>query len=357
MAGFAALLAVPEFIVLAQSVDSLPQDARDRVGLGDPGVDLALGITMAQRIAVGLPFVAAALLLRPRQVFFVTLFFAPLILGSITGVVPQPWHYHTQVWGVFCIPIVAWGVALIRRSLFVQEHGRLVAGALAVVAIVSLGYVIATQTRAIVSTDEAFAVADDEMAALTWIRDNVGREETVVSPSITTNVLLASLTRASQYIGEGGFSTTTDAELMDRILRAQAAFGYPEDAVFGRLSVYDEFAGYPVNDPSGSKTDQERALEQYLGFYTFAFEVSDKATFTEAMTAQRPGYGVLREANSVLAAYPADYLYCGHRERFFESEGAAPGTWVRIAHRSGEYTVYELVPAGTSGAFEFTGCG
>ena len=357
MAGCAALLALPEFIVLVQSVDSLPQDARDRVGLGDPGVDLSLGVAMLQRIAIGLPFVAAALLLRPQQVFFVTLFFAPLILGSITGVVPQPWHYHTQVWGVFSIPIAAWGVHLMQRSGFVQEHVRVFAGALAVVAVVSLAYVIATQTRAIVSTNEAFAVADDEHAALNWISDNVESDETVVSPSITTNVLLASLTSASQYMGEGGFSTTTDDELMDRLLRAQAAYGYPEDAAFGRLNVYDEFEGYPVNNQGGSKAHQERALEQYLGFYTFSFEVSDKATFTERMNAERPRYAALRRTDDVLAPYPANYLYCGHRERYFPAEGVAPGTWVRVAHQSGEYMVYEIVAAEAPGAFEFTGCG
>jgi hypothetical protein len=356
IAGVSALLAVPEFVVLAQSVVSLPEDARDRVGLGDAGVDASLAVTMGQRLLLGVPLVAAALITKPRQVFYIALFLAPLILASLSGVIPQPWHFHTQVFGVFAIPLAAWGVYLVARSQPVREHAGAFGAAFAVIALVSMGWVVAMQSRAIVGTDEAFAVSIDEHEALTWIQENVEHDETVVSPSVTTNMLLASLTPASQYLGEGGFSTATDAELLDRLLRAQAAFGYSTADAFGRLDVSGEFEGYPVNDVRGSAAYQERALEDYLAFYTFSFEVSDQDAFTRRMEAQRSRYEGLLQTDGVLVAHEADYLYCGHRERFFGGSSTAPGTWVRPAHRSGEYTVYEIVGEGAPGAVEFAGC-
>ncbi|MBI5288850.1 MAG: hypothetical protein HY873_07745 [Chloroflexi bacterium] len=356
--ALALVMALPELIVLAWSTVSLPDDARARVGLEGLAIDTSLAVTILQRLAFGVPFLAVLNYGRSRNVLYAGLFLAPLLLTPTTGLIPQPWHFHTQVWGVFAIPaLVAGGAALLSAA----PVARLVSGgrallALSVLAAICASYVVAMQARALAQTDDAFAISRDEESALAWLRVHTNDRDTVVSPSVTTNLLLASLTPASEYIADGGFSTAHDEELIERILRVQAAFGYSEEAAFLRLNILNEFDGFPVNDATATTADLERDLEEYLAFFTFSFEITDQQAFTDRVNTWRPRYRELLDTDAVLSAYPADYLYCSRRERFFDAEAPAPGTYVRPAHESGPVVVYEIVARGDEGAREFTGC-
>jgi hypothetical protein len=216
--------------------------------------------------------------------------------------------------------------------------------------------VVVLQGRAIVETDAAFAISNDEDGMFSWIRANIEDDETIVSPSITTNLLLASLTPASQYLSEGGFSMAEDEELIDRILRAQAAYGYTEDEAFSRLDVHGEFDGFPVNDATGSTAEKEEELEDYLAFFTFSFEITDQNAFQNRADSWRTRYRGLLLQDDVLGPYPADYLYCGHRERFYVTQPPAPGTYVRLAYQSGDVMLFQIVDQSVAGATEFAGC-
>lgn len=353
---FAALLALPEFSLLARGTFDLPADTRDRLGLDGPGVDLTVFRALAQRVLVGLPFVAIlALRGSRRERFYIALLVAPIVLAGVTGVVPQPWHYVTQVWGVFAIPaIVAGAVAFVR--MVPGNFRRAGSLAFAALAVVAIAHFAIFQARAIRHTDASFAVTADEHAALSWIDDHVTSAETVASPSITTNLYLASLTPADEYIAEGGFSKATDAELIDRMLRVQAAFGYSEDDVFSRLDVTDDSGGFPVNDNVGTPAQLERKLERFLAFYTLSFEITDQSAFDARVETWRPTYRSLTADHDVLAPYAADYLYCGQRERIYGGGTASPGTMVMIAFEEGDVTIYRRVEAGSPGARSFTGC-
>ncbi len=356
--GIALVLALPEIVVLVWSTLALPDDARARVGLESIGFDTSLLMILLQRLAIGAPFLAMLDYRRSRDILYAVLFVAPLMLAPTTGLIPQPWHYHTQVWGVFAIPAVAAGGMALLQSPSVARFvsgGRALA-VLSVVAAVCAAYVVAMQARALAQTDDAFAISRDERAAFDWLRAHTGEGDTVVSPSITTNLLLASLTPASEYLADGGFSTAHDEELIERILRVQAAFGYSEDAAFSRLNVRNEFDGFPVNDATATTRDLERDLEEYLAFYSFSFEIGDQDAFTDRVESWRPRYRELQRQNNVLDSYPASHLYCSHRERFFEAAAPAPGTYVRTVFSEGDVTIYALTHSDAEGAQPFKGC-
>ena len=356
--GVAAIIvALPEIMILITAARELPLDARDRVGLEPLGIDTSMGMTVLQRLAIGVPFIVALWMRRrPADVLYIALFVSPLLLVSVTGLVPQTWHYHTQVWGVFAIPaVVAGSTALFARDGFAR-FARPAGVTLAVLAAVAFVYVVTLQVRAIARTDDTYSVSASEYSAMRWIRANVDRGETVVSPSITTNLLLASLTSTSQYLADGGFSTATDEELKDRILRVQAAYGYTEGEAFSRLDVHDDYAGFPVQDATGSREELEEQLEDYLAFFTFSFEIAGQDAFRARTEQWRPDYRDLLQTRDVLGAFPADYLYCGHRERLFLAQAPAPGTYVRLAHQSGDVKVYERATPQSEDAVEFEGC-
>lgn len=357
MGAAALVMALPELVVLAMAAAELPEDARDRVGLQPLGVDTTMVMTVLQRVLIGVPFLVALWLRRrAADAFYIALFLSPLILVSVTGIIPQTWHYHTQIWGVFAIPaFVAGGVALLSHDRL-SRAAKPMGLALAAVAAVAFAYVVVLQVRAVVQTDDAYAVSTGEDQALAWMRANLESDATVVSPSITTNLHLASLSPAAQYLSEGGFSVATDAELADRMLRAQAAFGLSEDEAFARMNVHGEDGGFPVHDASGTRAELEEELEQYLAFFTFSFEITDQDPFRDRADSWRPAYRSLLESENVLAAYPADYLYCGHRERDLADTTPAPGTYVRPAFESDGVLIYELVAADAPGATLFTGC-
>jgi hypothetical protein len=123
------------------------------------------------------------------------------------------------------------------------------------------------------------------------------------------------------------------------------------------LDVHGEYDGFPVHDATGTDEEMERALEDHLAFFTFSFQVSDQDAFRDRAESWRPMYRDLVKTRGVLKSYPADYVYCGHRERYFDSEIVAPGTLVQPAFESGDVVIYRLVDANTAGATEFAGCG
>lgn len=353
----ALLIALPEIVVLGWSALELPDEARDRLGVGELGIQAGDRMRILQRLVVGLPFLAVLDYRRMRDVFFAGLFLSPLVLTPITGVIPQVWHYHTQVWGIFAIPAVLAGGAALASRVRMPSLARPALAATGIVAVASGLYLVVLHARFISDTDAAFAISRDEDAAFDWLRDHASSSDTVVSPSVSTNLYLASLTSSAQYLAEGGFSTATDEELLERLLRAQAAYGYSEDEAFSRLDISGEFAGFPVNDPTLSTEELERDLENYLAFFSFSFEIEAQAEFTARVESWRPRYRELLASDGVLAAYPAEYLYCGPRERYFGAVDPAPGTYVVPAFESGDVVVYEIVDAATDRAVEFEGCG
>jgi hypothetical protein len=68
-------------------------------------------------------------------------------------------------------------------------------------------------------------------------------------------------------------------------------------------------------------------------------------------------YAGYTNGTNILDAYDADYLYCGRRERFWDTGTPAPGTWVQEAFRQGDTVIYRRVAEGSAGAEEFNGCG
>jgi hypothetical protein len=356
VAAIALLLAVPEFVVLIRSALALPAGTSDRLGLDPLGVDTSLVAIVGQRLLVGLPFLV--LLIAGGSLsgrLYVMLFLSPLALATVSGVVPQPWHYQTQVFAVFAIPAIVAGAAAGYRRL-PRSMARAGVVAFACLAVVGAVYLVTFQARSIQQTDASFAIGSDEDAALRWVAEHVSGNETVVSPSITTNLYLAALTPASEYLGEGWSSKATDEELMDRVLRTQAAYGYSEDDVFSRLDVTDATGGFPVNDPTGTPAALEKKLERFLAYYTFQFEVRHQQSFDDRVQSWHARFRDLQSDFDVLSPYKADYLYCGPRERFYAGTRPSPGTFVTIAFAEGAVTVYRLTSLDAPDARQFRGC-
>ena len=351
-----ALLSIPELFVLARNAADVPPGADQRVGLGGLGLDASLASTYLQRLLIAAPFIWALRRARIREQWFIALCLAPIAVGGFTGIVPQPWHYSTQVWGVFTIPAIVAGSAAFWRTL-PKERLQLAGYALAGLAAICVVYGAVYQLRALRSVDSAYAITSDEDAAFAWARSNLGTNDTVATPSITTNLLLASLTPASEYIADGGFSKASDTELADRMLRVQAAFGYSDATLAERLNIDNDAKGFPLTDNTGSDAELERQFEDALAFFTFSFEIEHPAKFDERVAAWRTEYATLVSESNVLSPYPAGYLYCGHRERYFPAGQAAPGTFVNVAFQQGEVTIYKLASATDPGATAFKGCG
>ena len=92
-------------------------------------------------------------------------------------------------------------------------------------------------------------------------------------------------------------------------------------------------------------------------YYLFNEGIRRPERLTERFPEWRQLFRRLTADTSVLDEYEADYLYCGHRERFWAAKNPAPGTVVEDAVRQGDAVLYRIVPTGTPGAVEFTGCG
>jgi hypothetical protein len=348
----ASLLATPELLARVHDAFALPADAKARFGKDAYGIGTGQITSVAQRFIIGLPFLYPLLRGPERNRFYLALFVAPLALDVTRGIVPQPEHYVTQVWHVFALPaFIAGGAALVvmlpQRSM---RAATVAAGALAVVGLV---YVVAYQIRATRQTEAAFSMPADERAAFDWIETNVRDDQTVVSPSVNTNMLLPAMTPAGRYLQDGFFTRVSDDEIIDRFLRAQAAFGYSEDDVFKRL---DPANGYPTTDKTVPPDELERHFEDSAAYFSFNWEITHPERIADRLPEWRQRYEALLQQNDVLAAYPADFLFCGHRERYWPATHPAPGTYVTVAFQSGEAIVYKLVQASDPSGRPFTGC-
>ncbi|MEX0749302.1 MAG: hypothetical protein WD359_00700 [Dehalococcoidia bacterium] len=351
LVGIAAvLIALPEFAIVANKSLTSTEDIQGRVGQGELGIIWVETSEILARLLAGLPFMFV--LLRRRTVeggFYVALFVAPLVLAMFDGVVPQSWHFRSQVWSAFAIPAFIAGGAEFYRML--GEGGqRFAMRGLAVAAVLASVYLAAFQVRVTTLVDDAYAVSDDEHAAFEWIEDNVSTRETVASPSVITTLMLANLTPASGYIIGGYNPVVSDDELIDRFLRIQTAYGYDEAVTFERLD--PRYFGVE-NVPS---IELQRQVEMRAAYYNFYWEVFTPDVYEERIPAWRERFRALAGEENVLAAYPVEYLYCGPRERFWPMPSPAPGTYVRPAFERDTVTVYAIVEADDPQAAPFAGC-
>ncbi|HYM14911.1 MAG TPA: hypothetical protein VEZ14_05090 [Dehalococcoidia bacterium] len=348
----ASLLAAPELAARLHDAVALPADARARFGKEAFGIGTGQLTAVAQRLVIGLPFLYPLLRGPERNRFYIALFLAPLALDLTTGIVPQPEHYVTQVWHVFALPAFIAGAASL---VVIAPRGWLrpaavAAGALAVLGIV---YAAAFQARATYEAEASFSMPSDERAAFNWIETNVRDNQTVVSPSVDTNMLLPAMTPARRYLDDGFFTRVSDDEIIDRFLRAQAAFGYSESDVFARL---DPANGYPTSDKTVPPDQLERHFDLSAAYFLFNWEITTPARVSERMPAWRQRYEKLLTEPHVLSAFPADFLFCGHRERFWPAVHPAPGTYVTVAFQQGQAIVYKLTSSADPDARPFSGC-
>lgn len=349
--GAVALLTVPELFALVRGALTASEDFRARLG-ATTGVSFeASPGEIAARLAVGAPFLLACLRGPERNRLYAALYVVPLVLARAVGVLPQPFHYSDQVWPPFAIPAVIAGGTEIWRML-PQRLWPYATGAATVLAGAGLLFAAAVQVRAFQQTDDAFALREDEQAAFDWIEDNVRAPQTVVSPSLSTNMYVASLTPARRYLREAFVPGLSNDELVGDYLRASAAYGYAPDDVMERLD-----PGYfPHGEFIEGARAREELLEYSMAFYLLNWLITDPERITSRTGQWRERYEALLALEDPLAGgRRADYVYCGPRERLFEG-GGAPGLYVRVAFRQGEVTVYEIAERGADGAERFRGC-
>lgn len=348
----AAVVAAPELAARINDAFALPADARARFGKDALGIGTGQFVSVAQRFAVGLPFLFVLLRGPERNRFYLAIFLAPLALDLTTGLVPQPEHYVTQVWHVFAIPaFIAGGAEL--ALMLPRRLVRPAAWAVAVLAVGGVVYLGTFQLRATREVQASFAMPADEQAAFDWINVNVRDDQTVVSPSVNTNMLLSPLTPAGRYLEDGFFTRISDDEIIDRFLRAQAAFGYSVQDVFARL---DPANGYPTTDRSVPADQLERHFEDSATYFSFNWEIIRPERIAARLPEWRARYRALLNQPNVLGAYQANYLYCGRRERYWPAVNPAPGTYVTVAFQQGEATIYRLTTASDPQAQLFRGC-
>ena len=112
----------------------------------------------------------------------------------------------------------------------------------------------------------------------------------------------------------------------------------------------------PFKDISPDLHQREATLETNLAYYVFNWDIAHPDTIASRIPAQREGFRELQSHPDPLAAYRADYLYCGPRERLWPVEHAASGISVRVAYQRGEATLYRIAKASDADARPFTGC-
>jgi hypothetical protein len=220
------------------------------------------------------------------------------------------------------------------------------------VAAAAFVYLAALQIRAVQIVDNTYAMDEDEHAVFGWIKGNVEGDETVVTSSLITTLLLDNLTPASGYQIGGYNPVAYDSELIDRYLRMEAAYGYGEEVTFDRL---DPGHGFPF-DTDVPASERDRDIEYHVAYYTFYWQVTTRERLDERIPAWREQFREVAREQNVLSAYPADYLYCGPRERFWPTIDPAPGTFVREATRSGDVVLYALTDADDPEGARFRGC-
>lgn len=349
----ALVLALPEFAILVRVGLSETSDIKARIGLDSPGLDLSTASPVLQRLMVGSPFLYALWRSgRSRDWLYILLFLSPLVLTPVDGLAPQPWHYTTRVWSVFALPAFVSGA----MELLDAAPPRITRAAVAMLGVTAVAAIASTaviQVRAARQVNASFAVADDEHAAFAWIDSNLGKGDTVVSPSVTTNLLLASLTSSSQYMALCCYTTADDDELVGRYLRTQIAFGLSEETTFRR---FDAAAGFPFKDLSGDERALEARAETYMNYFLLNWEINDPPSIERRMPRWRQDFETLQSRDDVLAPFPAQYLYCGPRERLWTVLTPPRGLYVRTAFQQGVSTVYQIVASDAPGAESFGGC-
>jgi hypothetical protein len=349
----AVLLASPELAILVYNAAAVPFEVKTRSGLGHPGIDTGTFVTIMQRVVVGMPFAYFARNTSRWTASFVIMYLAPLALAATTGLVPQPDHYLSQAWPLFSLPLFISGATGFIRSLSLR-HQRVASAALALVAVGGGCYFVVFQTRAMRQLNESYALRADEDAAFRWMRANLHHDETVVTPSRSTNLLLASLTPAYVYVPYGSSavgSKAPDDEISDRYLRASAAFGYTAGAAIGRL---DPANGIPMPDRDLPREEIPTYVERSMIDYLLNELVARPATVNSRIPGWRAQFEALKAQNGVLGKYPAAYLYCGPRERLWAVDAASPGTTVTVAFHQDAVTIYRLSNA--PDAVPFRGC-
>lgn len=151
----------------------------------------------------------------------------------------------------------------------------------------------------------------------------------------------------------GGFNpVANDDELIDRYLRVSIAFGHGEDDVFQRIDPY-----HPLPFDTNDTADElMKDTEQSVAYYTFYSETDHPEELAERLPDWHERFESLEGESNVLAAYPADYLYCGDRERLWPVQREPSGIYVTVAFHQGTVTVYRLTDESNPDAQSFTGC-
>jgi hypothetical protein len=331
----------------------VPFEVKTRSGLGHPGIDTGTFVIILQRVIVGMPFAYLARIKSRWMSLFVVMYLAPLALAATTGLVPQNDHYLYQAWPLFSLPLFISGAAGFIDGLSLRRQ-RLASIALALAAVGGGCYFVVFQTRAMRQLNASYALRADEDAAFRWMRTNLHQDETVVTPSRSTNLLLASLTPAYVYVPYGSSavgSKASDDEIIDRYLRASAAFGYTVDSAIGRL---DPANGIPRAERELPREEIPRYVERSMIDYLLNELVDRPATVNSRIPSWRAQFEALKPLSGVLAKYPAAYLYCGPRERLWVVDAASPGTTVTVAFHQDAVTIYRLSNA--PDAVPFRGC-
>jgi hypothetical protein len=345
----ATILALPELaITLTKSVTSTP-DIQARVGLEQKGIDLR---PYWQRLLIGIPFFYGLWKGRVQHgMLYACIFVAPVLLAGIKGIMPQQWHYQSQVFTGFAIPaVLAGGAGLL--TMLPPQGSRVAVAGLGAAAVACTAYTFAFQAQALHQLNPVYSVSRDEYDGMRWVRAHVHGDETVVSPSIITNWNLADLTPASEYIMSGYNPVADDSELMDRFLRVSIAYGYSEDEIFSRLNPRPAPWDRDDDDPDELIGDTENSVV----YFTFYSEWDHPNRVRRRISGWRERYERLADRSNVLSAYPAEYLYCGERERMWPVDDPPSGIYVTVAFHQGTVTIYKLVSAKSRNAEPFEGC-
>ncbi|MBI5289203.1 MAG: hypothetical protein HY873_09560 [Chloroflexi bacterium] len=347
-------LASPELALLAHNGQTLPDDVQARVGAyGGFGLHTDWIRAILQRVVLGVPFAWLALKGPRINRLYVALYAAPLVPASTTDWLPQTDHFLFQAWPVFSIPLFIAGSVEGTKRLG-DGPRRAAAGAVVVAGVLGFAHFGAVQVRGLQAIDATYAMPEDEQAAFAWIEENLSPDDTVVTPSWITNQLLAAMTPASTYLADGFVTRVSNEELADRYLRVSAAYGIDEETAFYRI---DPVRDVPTSDKSIPDAELERYFDSSMAYYLFNEGIRRPRDLTDRTPAWREKFRSFKSDSGVLGGHDGDYLFCGHRERFWEDGTPSAGTWVEEAFKRGDAVVYRIVAEGTVGAREFDGCG
>jgi hypothetical protein len=353
-----ALVALPEVVLLVWNAAAIPYEVKQRSGLGDLGFETKWLMPVLQRLVFLAPFGWFAWRReRSSTALYAALAIAPLALALTSGLVPQVDHYLYQAWVPMSLPLVlVGGAGIVDAAPPTARRRVLLAGG--VLAIGASAYVAVFQARAMSDLDQDYALRPDEAAAIDWIRDNVGKDETVVSPSRSTNYLLASLTSAYVYVPYGSSAVGTrasDDEIVDRYFRASAVFGYTVEDTMYRLEAANGIPR-PQEDDDIPAADIERYVERSMIDYLLNEIVDDPEEVARRTPGWRAEYARLLAEDDPLGSYRAKYIYCGPRERLWKGAPPVGDTWVENAFQQGEVAILQIVKSVEPGAEQFGGC-